>query len=113
MYRLTNDCNEKPYYHTTHEENKYFQHSEAPCDFLSLFYLYCIFSMTILSPYTSLAPAITTMVPMLVSPFPFLLTPYTPKFRPSTQASCRLLSIYEFVSVLLVSSVCSLDSTNE
>ena len=43
--------------------------------------------------------------------FPFCSIPSTPNHPHPAPTSCHLLSIYESVFVLLVSSVCSLDST--
>ena len=55
-------------------------------------------------------PVITPLLSMSMSSFSFVLNPSTPYSLP---IAVILLSIYECVSIMLVSSVCLLDSTHE
>ena len=59
------------------------------------FNLYCIFSITIQSPYTSL-PKITTLLSMSTNPFSFLLNPSIPYPPPTAviYSPCRSLSLF-------------------
>ena len=70
---------------------------------------YCIFFHYHLVPLYP--PEITTLLSMSWVLFPFCSIPSTPNHPHPAPTSCHLLSIYESVFVLLVSSVCSLDST--
>ena len=75
---------------------------------------HCIFSMTIHPPYNSSQPAVTNHAVIYIHDFFFLFCSITalPINHPPSLAVI-LLSIYESVSILLVSSVWSLDSTYE
>ena len=78
----------------------------------TLFYLFFIvFFPLSFTPLYPLLVAIATLLSMSMSPSSFLLDPSTPS-SPRTRA-VSLLSIYESVSILRASSVCSLDSTSE
>ena len=79
----------------------------------SCFFLFFIvfFSITIQSPYI---PFPTPQSPPYC-PHPWVLFPFcsTPHALLSPRNSCHLLSIYDSVSIVLVHSVCSLDSIEE
>ena len=63
------------------------------------------------SPYNPFLPAIPTLLSMFMSPFSLLLNPSTPT-QPSPQpVAVSQLSFCESVSIFLLSSVYSLDST--
>ena len=76
--------------------------------FTLFFKIYCIFSITISPPYIPLPTAITTLLSMSMIPFTILLNPST---RHTTPRAVSLLSLG--LSILLVSSVCLLDSIDE
>ena len=71
-----------------------------------LFCFYCIFSITFALYPLSPPPPPFPLQSMSMRPFPFLLDPSNP-------IADSLFSVYESVSILLVSSVCSLDSIYE
>ena len=78
--------------------------------FYFLFNLYCIFPITTQSPYILLPQQSAHCCPHPWALFPFCSIPPARNHPPT---SCHLLSVYESVSVSLVSSVCSLYSTCE
>ena len=70
-------------------------------DFLILkelfIYFYCIFPITIYSPYTLLPPAITTLLPMSMSPLSILLSPSAPYPQLSSYSPSLSLSLFSFL----------------
>ena len=80
-----------------------------------LFFYHIIFIIFFPLPFSPLIPPSPQQSPLCcLRPwvlFPFCSIPPYPKFP--TPPSCHLLSIYESISVLLVSSVCLLDSKYE
>ena len=74
-----------------------------------VFYFYCVFPLPFILLIPLPLPTITTLLSMSLTSF-FLFAPSLYHLNPQ---SCHLLSVYEPVSILLVSSVCSLDSTYE
>ena len=75
--------------------------------FLKYKKFYCIFSLLFSLLILPISPTIAPLLSMSMGPFSYLLNP-----SPAPWAVI-LLSVYESVSILLVSSVCSLDSTYE
>ena len=74
-----------------------------------VFFILLYFSVTIYPPYTPLPTTITTLFYVSMSPFSLLL-------KPSTPTSSHLSfypALYESLSIFLVSSVCSLETTYE
>ena len=88
-----------------------FLFSSSCCWTNSFLLYYFYYHLVFLYPPPHHPPAITIPLSMTMDSFPFLFNPSKPTFP--LALAVLLLSIYESVSILLVSSVCSLDSTNE
>ena len=82
--------------------------------FILLYFFITIYPPSTLPPPLTPSPSTATLLSASMSSFSFFLFfLLDPSLPTALHRAVSLLSIYESVSVLLVSSVCSLDSTNE